>query len=264
MIRVLHVARAALAGPLALAAAALLAGGGPAAAEVTTLDQGALVVSQQGKTARVEEFSMDQNGDTLVVRAQSRVAAGPRADQPPDKVMSLEVGALDFTLVRYASQQVLGPDTLKRGIETTPGDTTCMIYRELNNHGVGDRVAMPPGRLYVLDPPLFTTFNFIARSLQGQTFESRPIGVLVLGTPDTFVVATITDQGAESIRWGSRPVAARKWLIADQATRFTIWVAPDGRLLRLRQADAGILVERRAPPVKRHAPAPKRPGGPAR
>ncbi len=201
---------------------------------------------------------MDQNGDTLVVRAESRLALTPPSDAPPDKMMALEVGALDYSLVRYTSTQIMGADTLRRGVETTPGDTTFTIYRELNDHGVGDKVAMPPGRVYVLDPPLFTTFNFIGRTLQGKVFDRRPIGVLVLGTPDTLVEAVVTDMGSETIRWGSRPVAARKLLIEDQRTRFTVWIAPDGRMLRLRQPESEILVERLAPPVKRQAPPPKR------
>jgi hypothetical protein len=244
------------------AAAALALTAGHSSGEGFTVDDGKFIVSQHGKAARLEEFSMDQNGDTLVVRAQSRVTAGTKSGRPPDKIMALEVGALDFTLVRYASDQILGPDTLRRGIETTPGDTVFSIYRELNEHGVGDMVAMPPGRLYILDPPLFTTFNLIGRTLQGKVFDRRPIGMLILGTPDTIVEVMVTDLGNASLRWGGRAVRTRKLLIADQRTRFTAWISPDGRMLRLAEPAAGLVVERQAPPapraaspVKRRAPA---------
>jgi hypothetical protein len=230
---------------------------GRAAGEITTLDQGKLIVSQQGKPVRVEEFSMDRDGDTLVVRAGSYLSADVQAGRPPDKKMALLVGALDYALVRYASDHIMGPDTLKRGVETTPGDTLFTLWRELNDHGVGDRVVLPPGRLFILDPPLFTTFSFIARTLHGKTFDQRPINVLVLGAPDTLVEATVTNLGTETIRWGARAVVARKLLIADQRTRFTAWISPDGRMLRLQQPEAGILVERQAPPLKRRAPRPK-------
>jgi hypothetical protein len=255
-----RVTRAALLAVCAAAALALWAG--RSAGAIVTLDEGKLIVSQHGKAARLEEFSLDQDGDTLVVRAQSRVTAGRKSARRPDKIMALEVGALDFTLVRYASDQILGPDTLRRGIETTPGDTVFSIYRELNEHGVGDRLAMPPGRLYILDPPLFTTFDLIGRTLQGKVFDRRPIGMLILGTPDTIVEVMVTDLGNASLRWGGRAVTTRRLRIADQRTQFTAWISPEGRMLRLEQPATGILVERQAPaaqradsPVKRRAPA---------
>jgi hypothetical protein len=231
---------------------------GRASSEIVTLDEGKFIVSLNGKPARVEEFYMDRSGDTLVVRAGSYLSADVQAGRRPDKTMELQLGALDYAFVRYHSQHIMGPDTLRRGVETTPGDTLFTLWRELNDHGVGDRLALPPGRVFILDPPLFTTFNLIARTLHGKTFDQRPIIVLVLGTPDTLVETTVTDLGTETIRWGARAIGARKLLLADQQTRFTAWIAPDGRMLRLEQPEAGILVERQAPPLKRQAPPPKR------
>jgi hypothetical protein len=236
--------------------AALALSAAPAAAALETLDEGRMIVYQHGKAVRVEDFTMDRNGDTLVVRAGSYLgAAGPEGGRP-DKTMALQVDAPDYGFVRYQSEHIMGPDTLKRGVETSRGDTLCTIWREINNYGEGTRVVLPPGRLYVLDPPLFTTFTFIARTLHGRTFEQRPIEMLVLSPRDSMVEATVTNQGTETIRWGARPVVARKLLLADTKTRFTLWVAPDGRMLKLEQAESGITVERQAPPLKRRTPAP--------
>lgn len=273
-IRATHALRAALSAALATAAALLLAlvplracaqptttdGDKLAtlsAARGSILDEGVFIISQYGKPVRAEEFAIQRMGDTLLVRAASLVSRPGQAERPVDKSMVLIVGPFDFAMGSYWSQQIAGPDTLRRGVEVTPGDTVLTVWRQINGGGVGDVLAMPPGRMYILDPPLFTTFNFIGRTLQGKVFDRRPIKVFVLGARDSIVDATVTDAGNESIRWGGRPVLARKLIIADAATSFTAWFAPDGRMLRLEQARDSIRVDRKAPPLKRQAPRPK-------
>jgi hypothetical protein len=217
----------------------------------TTLDEGAFIISQNGKPVRVEDFAFERMHDTLLVRASSRVAIAGQPERPPDKGMLLIVGPLDFAMGSYWSQQTTGADTLRRGIEFSRRDTVFTVWRELNRRGVGDLLPQPTGRLYILDPPLFTTFSFIGRTLQGNPCERRPITVFVLGDRDTLVDATVTDVGTETLRWGARPVQARKLVIADQQTSFTAWFSPDGRMLKLEQLQSGIRVDRKPPPLKR-------------
>lgn len=214
------------------------------------LDEGTFIISQNGKPVRAEEFSIERTRDTLLVRAASMISLPGQLERPVDKSMILVVGPLDFAMGSYWSQFVAGPDTLRRGVEVTPGDTVFTLWRELNRAGTGDRVAMPPGRMYILDPPLFTTFNFIGRTLQGKLCERRPITVFVLGARDSMVDATVTDVGNETLRWGGRPVQARKLVIADEQTSYTTWFSPDGRMLRLEQPRFGIRVDRKPPPLK--------------
>ena len=219
------------------------------------LDEGTFIISRYGKPVRAEEFAIERTNDTLLVRASSMVALPGQAVRPVDKSMILLVGPLDFAMGSYWSQLAAGPDTLRRGVEVTPGDTLFTVWREFNRRGVGDLLAMPPGRMYILDPPLFTTFNFIGWTLQGKLCDRRPITVFVLGARDSLVDATVTDVGTETIRWGDRPVQARKLVIADEATSFTAWFSPDdGRMLRLEQPRDSIRVDRKAPPLKRQPP----------
>ena len=219
-----------------------------------TLDDGVFVISQNGKPVRVEEFAFERTVDTLLVRAASRVSLPGQPERPVDKTMILVVGPLDFALGSYWSQLAAGPDTLRRGIDITPGDTLFTAWREVNRRGVGDVVAMPPGHMYILDPPLFTTFNFIGRTLQGKVCDRRPIKVFVLGARDSMVDGTVTDVGNETIRWGGQPVQTRKLVIADSTTSFTAWFSPDGRMLRLEQPRDSIRVDRKPPPLKHQPP----------
>jgi hypothetical protein len=222
------------------------------------LDEGTFIVSQYGKPVRAEEFAIERMRDTLLVRATSMVSLPGQTAQPADKSMVLLVGSLDFALGSYSSQQSFGPDTLRRGIDATPGDTVMTIWRDVNGGGTGDRVVQPPGRMYILDPPLFTTFNFLGWTLNGKVCDQRPVKVFVLGSRDSMVDATVTDAGNETIRWGGRPVLTRKLVIADKVTSFTGWYSPDnGRLFRLEQARDSIRVDRKAPPLKRQPPRTK-------
>jgi hypothetical protein len=239
--------------------ATLQAGGltEPPATQSTIVDEGVFIISQNGKQVRVEKFAFERRSDSLVVQAASTISAPGQPERPVDKGMLLIVGALDYAMGSYRSQQITGPDTLRRGIDVAPGDTVFTLWRELNNAGTGDQLVMPPGRLYILDPPLFTTFDFIGRTLQGKDCDRRPIQVFVLGPRDSLVDATVTDIGRETLRWGGRPVVARKLVIADEQTAFTTWVSPDGRMLKLEQPLAGIRVDRRPPPLKRPGPRTK-------
>jgi hypothetical protein len=111
--------------------------------------------------------------------------------------------------------------------------------------------------MYILDPPLFSTFNFIGWTLQGKPCDRRPITVFVLGARDSLVNATVTDVAEETLHWGGRPVQARKLVIADERMSFTAWFSPDGRMLRLEQPQTGIRVDRKSPPLKRQTPRTK-------
>lgn len=228
------------------------------AARGTVIDDGAFVISQKRRPVRVEEFAFQRLSDTLLVKAASMVSLPGQPVRPVDKSMILIVGRFDFAMGSYWSQQTDGRDTLRRGVEVTRGDTLFTVWREFNQAGTGNVMRMPPGRLYILDPPLFTSFDFLGRALRGKVCDRRPIQVFVLSARDSLADCTVTDAGTETIRWGGRPVLTRKLVIADERTAFTGWYSPDdGRMFRLEQAQDSIRVERKAPPLKRQPPRAK-------
>ena len=227
------------------------------------LDLGRLTVSQEGRAARVEDFAIQRVGDSLMVWASSAPWAARDADLRFDKGMLLVTDAADFALESYSSQLASGADTLRRAISVAGGDTIFTVWREVNGHGTGEVQVMPPGRVYILDPPLFTLFGFIGWTLQGRDCDHRPIRAMVLGARDTLVDATVTDAGQQTLEWHGRQVATRKLLIADQQTTVEAWFTPDGHMLRLEQARAGIRAERAAP-SRADRPAPGEEAAPAR
>jgi hypothetical protein len=211
-----------------------------------------------------EQFELSITSDSLVIRANCFTIM-PRRDENGaavtlQKQMDIVTGSPDYDLLSYTSRQVFRGDTISRGIVTEANDTLFTRYRERNGAGVADRYIKPPGRMFVIDaPPLFTTFYVMCRMLHGKTFDQRPLTLLMMGERDTVMESTVRDLGTESIRWGARPVQARKLEFTNDRMRFMAWVSPSGALLRLTEPRVGLRVELDAPPIKKRNVAPKKP-----
>src|SRR5206468_8172694 len=107
------------------------------------------------------------------------------------KTMLLVVDAQDLGLMRYLSNQEFRDHKAVRGL--LPGDTVMTYYDEYDGVGGADRLVQPPGRLFVLDPQMFTLFDVLCRSLAGKQFETRHVQLLTMA-PDSLSMpmATVT------------------------------------------------------------------------
>lgn len=239
---------------LAMGLVAVLAAATASAAPIGP-DAGRYAVMVHGKPVGTEDFTCEVSGDSVIITAKSTTTLAARGpDGAPlvmEKKMAFITDAFDFGLRTYLSDQVVGGDSLMRGVEPTSGDTLFSVYRQDTRGGSGDRLVLPPGRLFIVDsPPLFATFAFICRTLNDKSFDHRPISLFVLGERDSLIEATVSDLGHEVIQWGARPVTTRKLRIADANTEFLAWVSPAGQMLRFEQPAIGLRVERRAAAVR--------------
>ena len=219
-------------------------------ASPAVLDSGTFVVRQGARTLGSETFKAVANGDRLTLTSTvSQQVPTPDGDVKLEKTMELVVSRFDFGLKTYKSNQKFRDHELGRGVSVA--ETTIAVYREIDQSGTGNVLALPPGRLFLIDPMLFTLFEYMCLSLHGHTFDTRPVTVLVLGPTDSLLEARVTDLGTETIRWGQQSVRARKLRIGDDQTSFEAWVGPAGGLLRLELPGQELRVEREAPPVKK-------------
>jgi hypothetical protein len=251
---------------LAVATGALVSAG-PVHAQATPLaDKGTLLISLFSRPLGTENFVIETHGDSLVIGSETlQVLPTATGADTLRKIMRMVLMSFDYDLKVYESHQRYRGSNIKRAV--VPHDTTYTVYRESSTSGVGDAYARPPGRMFVLDGQLFTSFDLVCRSLKGRAFEKRPLWMLVLSTRDSMIEVTATDLGPEPIQWGGRTVQARKMTIADAETRFVLWMGTDGRMLRLEQQDRGLRVDREPPEVKpatkraaaRKSAAPKKP-----
>lgn len=220
-----------------------------ASAEIAVVDSGTFRISLRDKTLGTERFAYQTSGDSLVLTSWTReLVPGVDGADTLEKTMMLVTKADDYDVRNYQSSQSFLGQTLHRGIVMQ--DTAYTSYKQINDAGTGDVMVRPPGRVYILDPQVFSLYDFICRNLHGREFTRRDLAMLALGARDTFYVAKATDLGRETIRWASRPVAARKIHIAEGTTEYFMWISDRGHLLRLSQPAFGMVVERMGPRVR--------------
>lgn len=218
------------------------------------VDAGRFTVSVAGRTVGTENFSIQNAGDTLIATARV-FQFHPEGDRTDTlfKTVRFVVDAFDFGLHSYNSVQRFRGRTVVRGI--TIADTTYTSYRQVGGRGSGNTFLLPPGRVFVLDPPVFINFNVVCLNLKNRVFQTRPVTMLVM-TPDqdTVITATAKDVGRETIRWAGRPVVARHLTLGDSNVTYDVWMNSEGRLLRLEHLPTHLRVERQGPAVRRRAP----------
>ena len=244
---------------IVLAVAAIAAT--PSLSQLGVIDQGSFKIYRHDRALGAETFELIDTHDSLFVRARQHLTLPtPQGDEPLERGADVHVSWIDFSLRDFQSTRTYLGTTIKRGLVLA--DTHYVAYREDDRGGEGESRVLPPGRLYVMDSQLITLFDLICRSFHAKSFESRAINLLALGPRDTLLEAQAVVLPKETIRWGERPVVARKLqIVADSQTTFTLWVGPQGQLMRLSEPLGGLRVERDPPAVKRRPrPSPK-PGG---
>ena len=250
---------AALIGIVALVAAP------PAGLANEVIDKGSFKIFHGDRPAGAETFEISQTADSLFVQCnQYLTISTSRGDQPLEKGVDVLVGRQDYGLRLYQSRRTFQGATTTRALVTA--DTHYVAYREAGDRGDGEARILPPGLLFVMDAQVITLFDLLCRTLQHAGFASRSINLLALGPRDTMLDARAVVLGTETIRWGNKPVVARKLqVIADSQITLTLWVGQQGQLLRLVEPKGGLRAEREPPPTRKRTPAPKpgesKPGG---
>lgn len=224
------------------------------------LDQGRFVIRSGGKQVGTEDFTFRVLADSLCLSSQSLTLQDPGDGKPDtvDKRLFLAVGKDDYVLHAYQSNETFRGKLQVRGI--VMGDTLFTLYREYEGHGVGDRLVLPPGRMYVMDSRLYSLFELMCLSLKDQTFQQRPVFVLALGERDTIVEATVARAGRDTLRIGGKPTVTTRWRMTQGPVTLELWTDARGRLMRVAHPPTGLVVEREPAAVKPSRPSPK-PGG---
>lgn len=220
-----------------------------AAADVEVLDYGAYEVYQGDRALGTETFAFERHSDSLFVHcATEQEIPWPDRVLKLEKSMRLLTRRFDGSLVVYESVQTLDGQRLVRAI--SPADTAMTVYREDERAGEGTTIVKPPGKLFIIDPHLFTLYDVIVREFAGRKFEQRRINMFALTDQDTLVEGTVKNLGTETIRWGAKPVQATKYRIGDTVSEVFAYVGPQGYMLELRQPAADLRVIRKAQELK--------------
>jgi len=211
------------------------------------MDSGRLIVLDRGTPVGYEDFEYQRAGDSLLVSGlHTRTLRGPDGGtQKWVKKFGLVVDGRDLGLRSYTSNLEVGGKLSVKGV--VPGDTAMTVYSEVDGAGTAERLVQPPGRLFVMDPPLFTLFDLICRSVSAQSLSKRPVELVTLGEPAGTARATMSAAGPDTIRWGGKRMIARRYLLTDEQGSFVAWVSPQGQMLRLLHQASGLEVLREEP-----------------
>lgn len=218
------------------------------------VDAGRFNVTVGGRNVGVEDFRIEASGDSLIATAiVSQYHPGAGFTDTLKKKIRFVADAFDYGLRSYQSLQSFRGRVIERGLSVN--DTTYTTYRNEGPGGVMNAYALPPGRVFVLDPPVFTNFDAMCMNLGKTAFQTRPVTLLMMTVNiDTVITATATDRGRKTITWAGKPVLARHVTLGDAAATYDLWIASDGRMLRLEHEGSKLRVERVAPPLARRAP----------
>jgi hypothetical protein len=233
----------------------------PAASRAAVIDQGSYKIYRNDRALGAETFDVTEFSDSLFLRTrQFLTIQTPDGDEIVERGADVYVSRIDYSLRQYLSTRVFRGVTTRRAI--TMADTHYVAFREDAHGGEGESRVLPPGRLYIMDSQLVALFDLICRSFHAKRFESRPLNLLALGPRDTLLDARAVVLPSETIRWGAKPVVARRLqIVADAQTTFTLWVGPQGQMLRLSEPVGGLRAERDPPDVRPRAAQGPKSGG---
>jgi hypothetical protein len=134
-------------------------------------------------------------------------------------------------------------------------DTTVVVYREIKQRGLGEALALPPGRLYILDPGVYHPIQLLMADFLGMSQDRRQQKVFI-GANNTFATLSLTRGVQRTLRAGGRSRLLTSVQLKDESAEFVGWLDDAGRMWRLEAVGQGLMIER-APETKKGA-APKR------
>ncbi len=212
-------------------------------------DSGRFIVFQGDMPVANERFTFQFLGDSLTLTAVARRTMQDDQGQRHnyEKVMVLVADSRDFGLQRYLSVQEFRGVTVQRGL--IPGDTSMTFYFEESGAGQAFRLVQPPGRLYVMDSPMFSLFEVVTRGLAGKQFTSRRVQLLALTDSMATPLATVTTLKPDTLKLGEKRVPVRHYRFEDTSAAFDLYADSRGRLIRLVHGPSGLHVEREPEPV---------------
>jgi hypothetical protein len=160
--------------------------------------------------------------------------------------------AFDSYPLLYQSREQIGGRESSYSLATHDTSATC--FRELGSGGSGKVVPLPPGRLYVLDPGVYSQVEMVAGDFYARGAPSRVQNV-VIAPRDTVVQLRLTRGGQEVIDLPGRgKVKATRIDLYDDLTLIQTWIDERGQLLQV-EAPAQKLRVVRLPPGQDEADA---------
>jgi hypothetical protein len=192
-----------------------------------------------------EKFRIYATHDTLITASTVRLDGAPKDSQLPfEKRTSFLQRAYDsYPLVFQITEQPRSDTTETIALNCIFRDTVATIFREEKGRGVASSVALPPGRLYLLEPGIYLQVQLLLADFLAGSQQTRKQPVLI-PSMEQVVDLWLTRGPMEPVVVRGKKVNAQRVDFTDKLTKLVGWMDTSGRLLKLEAPGQGLRVER--------------------
>jgi hypothetical protein len=206
-----------------------------------------------------EKFRIYATHDTLITASTVRLdGAAPDSPLPFEKRTSFLQRSYDsYPLVFQITEQPRRDTLATLALNCVFTDTVATIFREGNGRGTGTSIALPPGRLYLLEPGIYLQVQLLLSDFLAGSQETRKQSVLIPSVGQ--VVDLWLKRGPmETVVVRGKKVEAQRVDLTDKLTNLVAWMGSDGRMMKLEAPGAGLRVERGPEIVEKAEVSPKK------
>ncbi len=192
-----------------------------------------------------EKFRIYAIHDTLITASTVRLdGAAPTSSLPFEKRSTFLQRAYDsYPLAFQIAEQPRTDTTLTMTLRCEFADTAVVIFKEARDRGTGVAVALPPGRLYLLEPGIYLQVQLLLADFLAGSQQTRRQPVLI-PSAEQVVDLFLTRGPVETIIVRGRRMDGRRVDFTDKLTKLVGWLDEEGRLLKLEAPGQGLRVER--------------------
>ena len=192
-----------------------------------------------------EKFRIYATHDTLITASTVRLdGAPPTSTLPFEKRTTFLQRAYDsYPLVFQITEQPRSDTTSTMALNCIFRDTVATVYKEANGRGVASSVALPPGRLYLLEPGVYLQVQLLLADFLAGSQATRKQAVLIPSVGQ-IVDIWLTRGAMEAIVVRGKRVDAQRVDMTDKLTNLVAWVDKAGRMWKLEAPGQGLRVER--------------------
>lgn len=219
----------------------------PAAAQVwTPQDSAKFEIYQDDRLLGIEDYRTFKTGDTLVVTSALDLSGAREGSTLPrfKETMFLRKADSSYPIVFHVTE--MQRDSSQTSINCVFRDTTVVIYRENKRGGVGDAIALPPGRLYLLEPGIYAQIQTLLGDFV-QSSQNKRVQQVLIPAIGQVVEVTLKRGPRENLGQDRFMVKTTRVDMTDKLTNLSAWLDSGGRMWKLEAKAQGLSVERLLP-----------------
>jgi hypothetical protein len=231
--------------------AAAPAGVRPVAAQApswTTLDSAVFEIYQDDEVLGTEEYRAYRSHDTLIVGSALKLTGLREGStlSPIKTTTFLRRADNSWPLAFQVNES--GRDTTKekKSVSCDFSDTTVVVYHEKDGVGRGTVVALPPGRIYLLEPGIYAQVQTLVGDFVRSSQNKRKQPVLIPSAKQV-VDIHLTRGARERLGQDGYVVETTRVDLTDKFVQLVAWVDKEGRMWKLEAPRQGLRVERAVP-----------------